>query len=84
MDDYSCTIPTGTTIGKVWRRREPYRCTEEEAKYYVGMYVESNKSDFVDITWLPVVHRHGPEPRHYEPPDWSNYQAWLSSNKLQR
>lgn len=24
LSEYSCTLPTGTTVGKQWRRRTPY------------------------------------------------------------
>jgi hypothetical protein len=76
MDDYSHTIPTGTTIGKVWRRHEPYRTTDEEAKWYVGLYAESDKPDYVDIIWMPVVLRSGPAPRNYTPPEWDCFSKW--------
>lgn len=80
MDDYSCTFPTGTTIGKAWRRRTEYRESDETATIVVGIYVETKIPDRIGILWLNVIFRHGPAPRSYVPSDWSNYQEWLREN----
>jgi hypothetical protein len=86
MPDYSCTFPSATTIGKVWRRREPYRCLDEDprARHFVGMYVPAGDADHVRIIWFDVVLRAGPAPRHYEAPDWHNQEAWEARRRAER
>lgn len=52
LPDYSCTLPTGTTIGKRWRRREPYEIGPEiENVWYMGEYVECDDPGKVGIEW---------------------------------
>lgn len=39
MDEYSCSIPTGTTIGKRWRKHEPYVIVKGQISvWYMGEY----------------------------------------------
>lgn len=41
LADYSASVPTGATIGKKWRRREPYiKRKGEPTKWYMGEYAE--------------------------------------------
>lgn len=40
LPEYSCTLPTGTTIGKKWKRREPYGADPDTATWYLGTYVD--------------------------------------------
>ena len=51
--DYSCSIPTRCTIGKVWKRRVNYR--DESKGWLMGEYVESNGSGRVGIKWSRIV-----------------------------
>jgi len=54
--DYSCSLPTGQTIGKRWRRREPYVITEtSQHEFYMGEYVESLKRDMIGIEWTKII-----------------------------
>ena len=56
LPDYSCTIPTGTTIGKKWRRREPYHIGPGIVNlWYTGEYVEDPDPEMVGIKWRKVV-----------------------------
>lgn len=54
LPEYSCTIPTGTTIGKRWRRREPYGAPEERAAWFMGEYVPSPMPGHVGIHWRRI------------------------------
>lgn len=78
MPDYSATLPSGTTIGKFWRRREPYRSENDapDARHFVGTYIPGPDAEHVSIVWFDVVLRAGPAPRRYEPPDWHYYEGW--------
>lgn len=53
LSDYSCTIPSGTIIGKRWRRREPYGGPGE---WWMGEYAETNPPDpnRVNIIWRAI------------------------------
>lgn len=44
LPDYSCSFPTGTTIGKRWRRAE-------DGGWVIGEYVASEDPDRVSIKW---------------------------------
>ena len=75
MPEYSLTLPTGTTIGKVWRSRF------KKSGWIVGMYVEAPDPNMVGILWFGVELLSGPAPRSYFPPDWSNYEQWLKERR---
>lgn len=88
MPEYSSSVPTATTIGKVWKRCE-FGC------WIVGMYafhIESetardrrlHPNGWTRILWFDVVLREGPEPPGYRAPDWSNYSAWLRERRAER
>lgn len=47
--DYSSSIPTGTTIGKRWKRRKVYH--DESRGWVVGEFVEHPDPDVVGIKW---------------------------------
>lgn len=51
LPEYSCTIPTGTTIGKVWRRKKDYY--DESKGWLIGEYVTDPQGDpkMVGIQW---------------------------------
>lgn len=49
LPDYSCSLPTGTTIGKQWKKRKNYY---DESKGWVrGTYSKQLEPDLVAITW---------------------------------
>lgn len=80
MDEYSTTLPTATTIGKMWKRNANavQRMHERPVapNWHVCMYVEHEDPTRVRILRFEVVLRHGPEPRCYVSPDWSNFAGW--------
>jgi hypothetical protein len=53
LPEYSCTIPTGTTIGKRWRRGEPYVGTR--LHWYLGEYVPCDLPGQTGITWREIL-----------------------------
>jgi hypothetical protein len=65
MPAYNTTLPTGTTIGKVWRQWNK-----------VGMYIEDDDPNMIGIVWFEVELKQGPKPCWYNAPDWSNYAQW--------
>jgi len=52
LPEYSCSIPTGTTIGKEWKRRKEYKSSCDE--WSMGEYVEIGKKDRVGIAWADI------------------------------
>lgn len=76
ISDYSASIPSGTTPGKVWRRRIRYTDPDgPDTKYALGMYGEPD-GDKIPIYWFPVMIVEGPERVGLERTDWSNYERW--------
>ncbi len=62
--EYSCTLPSGTTVGKRWARRTPYRHpmvmghpTECAGRWYVGEYYDIHTPGQIGIRWHKVVLR---------------------------
>jgi hypothetical protein len=56
LPDYSCSLPTGTRIGKRWRRREPYIIQSGTMfTYWLGEYVHSSDPETVGIEWRQIV-----------------------------
>lgn len=53
LPDYSCSIPSLTTIGKRWKRSESY-CKPRE-KWLMGEYVEIGSADKVGIKWREIM-----------------------------
>ena len=58
LPEYSCTIPTGTTIGKRWRRatiwgRRADKPLEKypDTEWWIGTYVEDPEPHMVGIVW---------------------------------
>lgn len=51
--DYSCSNPSGTTIGKRWKRRSDYH--DETKGWYMGEYIEHPDPDLVGIKWREIV-----------------------------
>lgn len=55
LPEYSCTVPTGTTVGKRWRREEPYhRQALGPRTWYMGEYGEPGEDRQVPITWRQI------------------------------
>lgn len=53
--DYSCSIPTGTTIGKRWKRHEPYVHDENtKLTWFEGRYVTHPDPEQVGIEWRTI------------------------------
>lgn len=49
LPDYSCSLPTGTTIGKQWKRRNNY---DDESKGWTrGTYSHRIDAHTVAILW---------------------------------
>jgi hypothetical protein len=62
LDDYSCTVPSGTVIGKVWRRHEPYSRSTGNGAWWLGEYAKCADPEMVTIIWRElfiVVRRPG-------------------------
>lgn len=56
LKDYSCSLPTGQSIGKRWRRRSPYQTTPGVAHTFaMGEYVETYKAGMIGIQWTPII-----------------------------
>jgi hypothetical protein len=58
--EYSSTLPTGTTIGKKWKKRSPAFDDGKPADWYLGEYVEEKdesyrKKGYVGIIWKKIV-----------------------------
>lgn len=59
LPEYSCSIPTGTTIGKRWRSDvNAYRehvVPEDQHEWQIGEYIEHPDLDKVGIRWTWAV-----------------------------
>lgn len=91
MDEYSSSIPSGTTPFKMWKRDLRGRLTQAQLNqlhaedWIVGQYIPHySDPNLVSIRWFTVVFIEGPVPAIYVPPDWSNYQRWLIEAKAER
>ena len=63
LDDYSCSVPTGTTIGKKWRRRVPYEYPiTKDTRWYQGQYVHHSDPGKVGIQWSLIERVDGQHP----------------------
>lgn len=60
IGEYSCSLPTGTRVGKFWLcDRNAYRRDlgpNREPDWWLGQYVEDSVPGFVGIRWRKVVH----------------------------
>ena len=58
LSEYSCSLPTGTTIGKRWRRDvNAYRADRRGAppEWVIGEYVDIHDPKNVGIAWAWAV-----------------------------
>jgi len=53
LPEYSCSLPTGTTIGKKWKRKKVY--TDESKGWLMGEYIPDADPKMVRIRWREVV-----------------------------
>jgi hypothetical protein len=51
LPEYSVTLPTGTTIGKRWRRRDP----QATSGWTMGEYVPHADPALVGIRWREIA-----------------------------
>lgn len=52
LPEYSCSYPSQTTIGKVWKSKLDYY--DESKGWMIGEYIEVGKVDKVGIDWRRV------------------------------
>lgn len=77
IPEYSHTLPSATTIGKVWKRkRNRSPATGDALNWVVGMYTPNADPRKVTIVWFDTEIRQGPKPRSYRPPDWYNMREF--------
>jgi len=53
LPEYSTTVPTGTTIGKRWKRNLNWR-SDLPPRWVVGEYVADPEPGYVQIHWKHV------------------------------
>ena len=61
--EYSCTVPTGTTIGKRWKRGQclcvgvtlRHGTCKKHNTWMMGEYVHSLRPGHVDIYWRKIL-----------------------------
>lgn len=64
LPEYSCSLPTGTTIGKRWRQAtkwgpEVSRERYPETEWMIGTYVDHPDPKLVRIEWVWAVSEPG-------------------------
>jgi len=87
MGEYSCSIPTGTTLWKMWKcDLNAYRLPpkKRKPKWVVGQYIPHKDPEFVGIRWFPVKLLEGPEPLDWRVPDWDNDQRYDRERDAER
>lgn len=57
LDEYSCTLPTGTVIHKRWRR-------DDGQRWWMGEYAEHEDPEKVRIIWRAIRVKAVPEQEH--------------------
>jgi len=62
LPEYSCSLPTGTTEGKRWKRSDVYRAERGhrrldvwELNWWMGEYVPSKEPGMIGIEWTPML-----------------------------
>lgn len=56
LPEYSCSLPTGTTVGKQWKRRVPYQIrVDPPNEWYLGEYVETYELGQIGIEWTKIL-----------------------------
>lgn len=55
LPEYSCSLPTGTRIGKRWRRNlNAFVYPAMEAVWFLGEYAQQLRPGTILIRWTPV------------------------------
>jgi hypothetical protein len=73
MPEYAYTLPTGQTLGKMWRGKFEWM----QASMF-SHFTERH----AHMTHFKVELREGPPPANYQPPDWSNFKHWRQLRAL--
>lgn len=65
LGEYSCSIPTGTAIGKRWKRGGPCECVSRRLRRYgtcqehsvwtMGEYAVHDDPELVKILWREII-----------------------------
>jgi hypothetical protein len=58
LPDYSCSLPTGTTVGKRWKKSNVYfrgRDITAPLVWHMGEYVESYIPGQIGIEWSLII-----------------------------
>jgi hypothetical protein len=60
LDNYSCSLPTGTTAGKRWRRAVDYYRQDDNDAWYLGEYGQPFPTGHehegqIPISWTPIL-----------------------------
>lgn len=55
LPNYSCTLPTGTTIGKQWKRAVQRFHEEPTDEWVLGEYIEHPDPGTVGISWRRIL-----------------------------
>lgn len=84
MDEYSTTLPTGTTPFKMWKARirasqgrdSSGHFTRKPPRWVVGQYHPVDDPDKVGVRWFNVTYLQGPMPRGWRSPDWARQHAY--------
>jgi len=92
LPEYSTTMPTGTTIGKFWKRNTNWMThgggysapDSVNPKWVVCAYDENPNPKLVTIRIFEVAVLEGPYSGDYRPPDWSNYARWKRDRDAER
>ena len=50
--EYSSTLPTGQTLGKVWKKGTPYM--EPREQWWLGQFVKHSDPKLVGINWREI------------------------------
>lgn len=58
LPEYSCSVPTGTTIGKRWRRATKYH-GPTVTEWMIGKYIENPDPKLIGIEWTWAVSKPG-------------------------
>lgn len=55
LPEYSCTLPTGTTTGKKWKRRVPYHVGPGiKNDWRFGMFGRDLPNNQIEIIWRDI------------------------------
>jgi len=58
--EYSCSVPTGTTVGKKWLRNQSAFTSAPRDNWYIGEYldkieIDSRGQEHIIIAWTKVI-----------------------------